>query len=415
MRSSEKGYTLIELVVVLLIFTVVLAMAGASFNAVLSQSSRLAKSEESNIAGVIGLELLRHDLNQLGFGLPTEPATVSWFGEAAEGSASALLNDPPSGPPRPVAALERSAAGCLSATSDHPDDQGYTLVPCSDYLALKATNLGLAPAAQRWTYLNGVTPNAWRSPGDNPVDNDAVVVLGSSFAAGANSVALVPTLAGSFYYQFNSASAFANLSSQAFPLAGIYGVGTGTLRMPFNRADYFVARPPAAAQMSAGCAPGTGVLYRAVVNQGDGRLTYYPLLDCVASMQVVFGWQTDGNGTRTWSNADGSTALGLASDLTQALLPAANSSSSAAATNIRNNLKVVKVYLLAQSGGLDPGYTSPSPIQVGMQPGENDRSEGSFSTNSATYSYDINAAGWRHYRWKVYRIIVAPKNLPANQ
>jgi hypothetical protein len=71
---------------------------------------------------------------------------------------------------------------------------------------------------------------------------------------------------------------------------------------------------------------------------------------------------------------------------------------------IRNALKVVKVYILAQNGRRDSGYTSPTPILVG------DSGE-----LSLTRSVDIAAAGWSNYRWKLYRIVVRPKNLLANQ
>ena len=414
MKLTDKGFTLIEMLVVCLIFIVVLLLVARSFNAVLSESSKLTKSETSNVTGIVGLEMLRHDLMQAGYGLPTETSTAPYTGEAAFGlSASAndsttapqSLNDPLTGPPRPIAALERSGAGCAALTGVQPDNQNYSLVPCSDYLSLKGTNLGSAPAAQRWTYLNGATPDGWRSAADTPAANDSVVVLNKGFSNGTNSATLVPTASGGFSYSFGPA-AFANLSGQKASLLSVYGVGTGTLRMPFNRADYFVATPPSAAQMSASCAPGTGVLYRAEVSQVDGSLNYSPLLDCVASMQVVFGWSLYSNSgvVDTWSNADGTVSTGSSSAATiAALLPAANSSQ-ANAPSIRNNLKVVKVYLLAQNGPRDPSYTSPSPILVGDP-----------DNTSLTYSYDIAGAGLQHYRWKLYTLSVTPKNLAVNQ
>src|ERR1700681_3108820 len=107
MKLNDKGYSLVELMVVLLLFVVVLGLVGRSFSTILSQSSRLFKNEESNIEGVVGLEMLRHDLNQAGFGLPTQPLPVAFTGEAVAG-VSALLNDALTGPPRPALALERS-------------------------------------------------------------------------------------------------------------------------------------------------------------------------------------------------------------------------------------------------------------------------------------------------------------------
>ena len=405
--KRESGYTLVELIVVMAIFVVVIMLVGQSFNVVLTQAAKLFKSEESNIDGMVGLEMLRHDLNQAGYGLFTEPAAAAYTGEAAAGT-SVFLNDPFTGPPRPVVALERSAAGCSSA-SGQPDDQGYALVPCSDYLALKGTTLGMSPAAQRWTYLNisdhSATPNVWPSAAENPRQGDSVVLVNRMVSASANSATLVPTSSGGFYHQFGSA-AFNGYTSLTGSTVNAYGIDSQPLRMPFNRADYFVAKPPQAAQMSAACAPGTGVLYKATVNQSDGRLTYIPLLDCVAGMQVVLGWDTNADGViDTWSNADGSVVSGTAavSDIQQSLSPAGNAGASNG-LSIRNSLKMVKLYVLAQNGRKDPNYNSPSPILAG------DTGE-----ESLTYPYDIVAAGWQNYRWRLYRLVATPKNLDVNQ
>ena len=70
MKLTNKGFTLIELVVVMAVFVVIIMITGDAFNTILKQTNKLSKSEESNIEGVIGLEMMRHDLEQAGFGLP---------------------------------------------------------------------------------------------------------------------------------------------------------------------------------------------------------------------------------------------------------------------------------------------------------------------------------------------------------
>jgi hypothetical protein len=85
-------------------------------------------------------------------------------------------------------------------------------------------------------------------------------------------------------------------------------------------------------------------------------------------------------------------------------LSSANNASASYVPNIRNNLKLVKVYVLAQNGRRDPNYTNPSPIVVG------DTGE-----TGLTSSYDLAAKGLLNYRWKLYRIVVRPKNLFSNQ
>ena len=68
-RTRNSGYTLIELLIVMVIFIVVIIISSSAFNTALTQTKKVSKSEESNIEGVIGLEMFRHDLEQAGFGL----------------------------------------------------------------------------------------------------------------------------------------------------------------------------------------------------------------------------------------------------------------------------------------------------------------------------------------------------------
>jgi len=415
LKTKTQGYTLVELVVVMAIFVIVIMVVGQTFSSVLSHASKLFKSEESNIEGIIGLEVMRHDLNNAGFGLFTE-ATGANYQEASNGiSASPALNDAPNDPPRPIIALERSAANCSAATTDQADNQNYTLIPCSDYLSVKGTSLGTSSAAKRWTYLNysshaggaSVKPTIWNISTKNPQQGDSVVVVSKNSSSLSNSTVLMTQQVGGFYYQFSSTAFNSFTSASTSAAINVYGVGSGALRMPFNRADFFVAKPPLTSQISATCAPGTGVLYKAMVNQTDGNLTYMPLMDCVAGMQIVLGWDTNGDGViDTWSNADGTQVSGAAPSATvmSALTAASNASSTAATVNIRNNLKMVKVYILAQVGKKDTNYSSPTPILAG------DTGE-----LSLTYSYDIAASGWLNYRWKLYEIVVTPKNLNSNQ
>jgi hypothetical protein len=190
----------------------------------------------------------------------------------------------------------------------------------------------------------------------------------------------------------------------------IYGVDSGSLRMPFNRADYFVKVPDPATDspLPQFCAPRTGVLYKATVNQGTsslaGAYAKIPLLDCVADMQVVLGWDiSDGgkaNSVNAYSSVDGlvvSTAVtGFQTSNIAAWLGNAQA--------LREHLKLVKVYILVQEGKRDVNYTFPTPSIVVGDSGE----------TSLTRSYALTTAQ-QQYRWKLYRIIVRPRNLVSNQ
>ena len=186
----------------------------------------------------------------------------------------------------------------------------------------------------------------------------------------------------------------------------IYGVDDGDLGMPFNRADYFVARPSIATRIPTACAPNSGILYRTNVNHADGKLTYMPLLDCVADMQVVFGWEDPvGSGTITESAASGSST------------PSAVATWFADPREISVRLKYVKVYIMAQEGRKDLNYTNTNTLGpnsstyavVVGEPGPLPASN--VSITKAYTAADLAARGWLNYRWKTYRIIVRPKNL----
>ena len=107
------------------------------------------------------------------------------------------------------------------------------------------------------------------------------------------------------------------------------------------------------------CAPNTGNLYKTSLSHANGKLVYIPLVDCIADMQVVYGWDMRNGGASgtdglidTYSNADGTTAVGAgAADIPAAVGDAAV---------IRNNLKLIKILLLddwSEGSGLSqPGF-----------------------------------------------------------
>lgn len=386
MHTNVRGFTLVELIVVMAVFTVVITIAASSFNTILRHSSSLAKSEESNIEGVIGLEIFRHDLEQTGFGLPWSfPATSPTYSEATESPAN-KHNESTNSIPRAIVAANDLAVDVLAGT---------------DYLVLKATTLGRSSASQRWSYVNysstGRPPKKWQS--GNLATDDRVIVLKRSFTDSGvtNQLVFDTTATGKFYTKFPDPSSDTRFPAPFSPfneheIFTIYGVDSGDLRMPFNRSDYFIERP---GDISSQCAPATGILYKGVVNQTGGTLTKIPILDCIADMQVVFGWDFNGDGLiDTYSDADGTNVNGGTLTQVQDALKSAD--------GIRDNLKLIKVYILAQEGKRDPSYTnSNSTILVGSE------GEGSLSKN-----YNL-ALEQLQYRWKVYRIVVRPKNLSA--
>jgi prepilin-type N-terminal cleavage/methylation domain-containing protein len=408
MKSNRRGYTLVELIVVMAIFTIVIMISADAFKTILTQASKIFRSEESNVEGIVGLEMMRHDLQQAGLGLYTETNAAGYTGEAAVAPASSYNEPSLTAAPRAVVFGNNIAA----VTDSSSETIGKTYLLNTDYIGVKATSVGRTNAGKKWTYLKmiagQVEANTWGSTAENLTTSERVILLRRTLNATSNTLTLEPATTSPTFYHAYSPVGFQKYST-SYTKYVMYGIdnNSGTTRMPFNRTDYFVARP--LANMPTVCAPGTGNLYKAVVNQSNGNLTYYPVLDCVADMQIVLGWDlrngavagTDGL-IDTWSNANGSIVsqenpLGVAAPLeVQAAL--------ADSVQIRESLKMIKVFVLAQNGRRDTNYTSPTPITVG-----------DVNQTSLASSYNISAAALSNYRWKVYRIVVRPKNLLANQ
>jgi hypothetical protein len=283
--------------------------------------------------------------------------------------------------------------------------------------------VGREKTAQKWTFLNFssgvVIPKKMASAAENLTSSPAekVVLIRKQFSAPIRS-SLVRDPSDAFYYSYSD-TGFNNLSSATAGIYTVYGVdAANTLRFPFNRSDYFVARPSDITKIPAYCAPNTGILYKTIVNHTDGKLTYIPVLDCVLDMQVVLGWDINVDGViDTWSNADGDNVYddpghGV-SATTDDVKNALGTNTTAiiynnnldTVPNIRRSLKIVKVYILAQNGKRDPGYTTTLPLDV------SDLGEASLTRPSG---FPL-AADQLNYRWKLYRIVVRPKNLLSNQ
>lgn len=388
--KNNSGFTLIEMVIVMAVFTVIIVITANSFDTVLKKSNIVSKSEETNIEGVIGLEVFRRDLAQTGFGLYTDTDVVPpSFLEAANTPAS-NYNDITGGIPRAIVTGDNVNVGDSSV-----------VLTGSDYLVIKATTVTRSKVGQKWTYISGISPGSSKVWGTNDfTTSDYVIAVRQSFSNGTTKRKLIydPNAPSSFSVTYK-----ASAGSYADPFGPpsddvtyyYYGIDGSNPRAPFNRTDYFVKR--VATDVPKSCSPAAGVLYKATMNHADGKLTYIPLLDCVADMQVVLGWNTSGtnNVIDYYTNADGTVSSGSATptfpvDLSD---PA----------YIRQHLKLIKVYVLAQDGGYDSKYSNTT---TNMVVGDPDLGEAAL-----TNTIDLTGANYKNYRWKLYRLAVRPPTL----
>ena len=353
MKRRESGFSLLEMMIALAIVAFVLAAASIFFIAVVRQYKVQTKITETNVEGIIGLEILRRDVESLGYGLPW--SNLPPYSEAASGD----LNDS-GNPPRAVVSLDASPRGINNG---------------SDYLVVKSARVGMDAAAGKWTTLReGPVTRDWGSAEENLAAGDRVIVLSPGGSATDQRVLLTP-LGGT---RFDSLSSFD--PADPFQTNIVYGIGSmASTRFPFNRADYYIDN--SVYPRPGHCAPITGTLVKRVVRHSDGALDDpLPLLDCVADLQVVYGLDNNADGNVTWTPA-------LAT-----LFPAGPN----AAADIRSKLVEVRVHILAQSGQMDRSYTYP----------QNTVSVGSMGV---TRNFDVS--GYRNYRWKQYTIVVKPRNL----
>ena len=372
--GRNDGFSLLELIITMVLVVIVLTMNTDTFSMIMRQSRQQGQVIASSMNRLVGLEVLRADIEMAGYGLPwTLPAGTSY----SEAASATTYNDSPSGVPRAI----------MSG-----DNAGYN---GSDYLVIKGAAAGTGDTSQKWSYvINDGTSGApkaktWSAPGD--------------LKANERVIAIWPNVTGTYDKQLvlNSGAIFGTVADGVGTLDSglkpwtqsewflIYAISPDTdLRMPFNRADYYIARP---ANMPQGCAPNTGILYKAVVSQANGSLANpIPLLDCVADMQVAFVLDTNGDGVIDYSWATDSAPTGNISALS--------------AKQVREQVKEVRIYVLSHEGTADPGFHyNSSTVRVGEKPTPNTGRDFDLSATIGT--------GWDHYRWKVDTLVLGPKNI----
>ncbi len=354
MTRRNAAFTLIELMIAMAIVMLVLYAAITLFIVSVRQYKVQTKIVETNIEGILGLELLRQDLESLGFGLPWDNV-----------STATIETDP-----LVLKAIDEASLRAVVSLNN----QTTATVNGSDYLVIRSARVGTGSAAGKWTTLQaGGSTRTWGSAEEDLVSTDRVIVLSPTL----NHRTLVTPGTG---IPFTSAALLGYAPADNLTVTNIvYGVDNASLKFPWNRADYYIDNTPLLVPQR--CAPNTGVLVKRVVSHAAGveYMTPLPLLDCVADLQIEYGLDTDGDGV----------ADGWSSDI-----------STTPAADIRAQLVEVHLNILVQQGQRDDNYSAPSDnITVGLQ--------------GAGRSFPLNVYvnGFSKFRWKVYAIVVKPRNL----
>jgi prepilin-type N-terminal cleavage/methylation domain-containing protein len=362
------GFTLLELLISMAILGFVLAGITQTFTGALTQYRQQTRIAETNIEGIIGLGLFKRDIENAGYGLPWKPDVMPSYSEATGG---AVYNDAPTGPPKAFAV---------------GNNVGWQPNPYkSDELVVRATNVARNDAAEKWTYIDSDNePKVWGNAAEDLEGTDHVIIITPGASDGTGRT-LVTSSTGTDQWRttYNGRSTYVPGGTGFYNF--VYGITASetlaTLRMPFNRADYYLPDPTTLSTLPPRCAPNTTTLQKAVISQSNGsRSDTLSLLDCVANMQVIFVLDRDGDG--------------IASDLAETLTDPLGTALSA--EQIRDQVKEVRVYILAHEGQKDTSYTHPvSTITVG----------------ESGLGADVGVSAYLNYRWKLYILAVKPMNL----
>lgn len=393
---GKRGFSLIELLVVMGLLGIVLAITTGNFITLARALKGESKIAETEVEKIVGLEILRQDIENAGYGLPWHVDTENWaalsgYTEAETQTVCDAVNitdydDAPNNAPRAI----------ISGNNACQDS--------SDYLVIKSTVVRNHQEAQKWTYIwnNGISNqvNSWATGADNIANSTRVIAINPKQNIQDNVLMTYPQGGGiAFYSQFSSVSTvYSPKPSEVYLLFGIGSDNTldNTLRMPFNRADYYISK----SDVPARCANGTGVLEKATLRHSNGQLSdYSPLLDCVADFQVVYGVDIT-------NPIDGRIDC-YTNDLTTPGITDAQ--------NTRERIKEIRIYVLAHEGQMERDYRfGNSTVRVGDN-SDNSGLNGCDSSgvdNVLGRDFDLTGiTNWQNYRWKVYTLVVSPDNL----
>lgn len=426
--KKQSGFSIIEYMVSMVILLAIFSIVFQVFVPI----ARSAKTESNNIQtqieGIMGLELLRRDVVHAGVGLPWVLPPGTTYTESTDTPQDSYNDDDIGGisvAPRAIIAVNGD-----SGTSPPVG------VTDSDYLVIKSTAIADViqpggagtpfvenPAVDRWTtlYSDGKV-RSWGSADRDPADTDQVIVLQPTATTGA--FLLGVDGGGDFAAVFDTAGAglagFAPTAvNQAYYVFGVNS-DSGAVNMPFNRADYYISNT----NVPSRCAASTGVLVKRVLNQDGTFGDPLPLLDCVADFQIALGVD---NLVNRVSQRNCLTNPMDAHMSSATLFPAVTPPDG---PTVRASFKEVRLYVLVQEGAKDQTYkfsnfVSGTLVRVGEEnptdcdPGGTSNCKCTVGTDDDVLGHDFDLAtvgatsppDYMQYRWRVYRMVIKPEGL----
>lgn len=351
--SASGGFTIIEILIVLTIFSVVMAGLFEAYSVQMKAGMREYKTAESEMEFQIGKMVLDRDLATAGYGIADSYSAIT-------GSTISSVS--------------------VVATDGNPDT-----------LTLRGTALGReARASQAWSYVTTGTPTAeanyYAGPDsrENLRTNDRIVYMEpatkSLLALSGTAVNGTTGKSWLFTYPPSGTNPIPVPLNQGVLVYGL--ASSGSASTPYYTVQYTVGGTP----MSF-CAPSStpGVRIGNLQRSEDG--TANPLFSCVLDFQVAFGLDN--------VNEDG---------LIDCWDDGGVEAAAYTAETLRKRLKQLKAYVLVQQGNVDRDFTSDDTIVVGDS--TLTTCDGGFVGRTVTFT-----AEQKNYRWKVIALSVTPRNI----
>ncbi len=363
--GNSRGLTLIEMLVVLALFSVVMAALFQSFNAQVRMGIvKEYRTAESEMELGISKNLIARDLSMAGYGI----AERQGIGGLA-----------------PVVAVTGADGGSGA----------------EDTLTLRGTAIGMRQsAAQGWTYVKTAPPSisfaGWGDAREDLRTGSAVVVMEP------NTKEWKTTASGAWLFTYNGPSA--DLTAGGAPYTELK---EGDLIYGFYNPDpdpptqpYYEVRYTLGGSSPVNCAPNTQSLERRerTTTTAIGGPPARPIMNCVLDFQFALGLDRDGDGAvDLWDN--GATVFNA--DVAAGRPP----------DELNRQLRQIRAYVLVQVGSEDPNYTysnpdpayadNPNLIRVG---------DLTLQGGAVGRDYPLSAAQ-RRYRWRVLSVAVTPRNI----
>ncbi|HIJ79893.1 MAG: prepilin-type N-terminal cleavage/methylation domain-containing protein [Desulfobulbaceae bacterium] len=230
---KERGFSLVELIVVMFIFSIIMIASGTTFQRVLFGVKSESKSVESNLDKLVGAELIRLDLEHTGFGIARNTVTppIAW-------------NETGVSPTHTRQLTLRSTLNNSNQTT-----LGWQVINCTSTIASIASQ----------------SVAGWDTVGQNNIvllDENENFIQNTTLGSNCPAIGLYT----------------------AYPYDA--GTATGCAGQYCNQITYSLG-----GNAPATCAPNTRNLIRTVGGGGGD-----PIINCVADMKVLFDLDSDGDG-----------------------------------------------------------------------------------------------------------------------